>query len=112
MSGSIILTQNDRVLRHLEHWAKAIGIDAILSSVLGGTIFKDAERRKGSLIEYYFIRTLDRKTKKKILLRINMRLIGQTKYTSIERQDAEAQGVSLEDILERLIDAHATKVRP
>ena len=112
MSGSVTVTQDDHILRHLEHWAKSLSIDAVLGSILGGDIYKDTEKRKGSLIEYYFTRTLDKKTKKKILLRINMRLVGHTKYTSIERHDAKDHGVSLEDILERLINTKATKVKP
>ena len=113
MSGLITAGADERVLRHLEHWAQFLGIEAILKDTLGGaSIYKNSKKRKGCLLEYYFTRTLDKQTKNKILLRINIRLIGQTQFASIEKRDAEGHGACLEDILKRLVDIGAIKVKP
>ncbi len=103
---------DDIILRHLEGWAKALSIDTILKNLLKKDIYSDPEKREGSLLEYYFTRTLDKKTKQKILLRINLRLAGQKKYSTIEKNQAESQGVTLDEILDRLIKTGATKTKP
>ena len=113
MSGLIVAGQDEQLLRHLEHWAQYLGIEAILKDALGGAdIYKNPKKRKGCLLEYYFTRTRDKQTRKKILLRINVRVIGQSQFVSIEKHEAERQGANLEDVLKRLVDIGAIKVKP
>ena len=86
-------------------------INRVVAMALGGTLTIKSIDNDTRNIEYCPVWTLDRSSKKKMLLKIKVRMKGQKKFIDLERPDILNTGLTMYEMLEYLEKSDAVKVK-